>query len=102
MRAASEDKNQFMAWTLNTKYKHLVHSEGSEDALREYLHNIMGLKSPRNFCKYVDRLLIYTVKYSTKCQEQYTAKYLNKNVILPVHERKKLVQSGYLDGLVGV
>ena len=44
----------------------LVRSEGEEDVRREYLHNVAGLESPRNFCKYVDSLSKYPIKYFIK------------------------------------
>ena len=59
----------------------LVRSEGEEDARREYSHNVAGLESPRNFCKYVYRPSVYTVKYFIKHQLQYMAGKLNKSVI---------------------
>ena len=56
----------------------LVRSEGEEDLRREYSHNVPGLESPRNFCKYVDRLSVYTVKYFIKHRDEYMAGKLNK------------------------
>ena len=61
----------------------LVRSEGEEDVRREYSHNVVGLESPRNFCKHIDRPSMYPIKYFIKHKNQYTAQKLNKSTPQP-------------------
>ena len=69
------------AHELDSPYGRLVCLEGEDVARTEYLHKVVGPKSPRNICEYVDRPSVYPGKYFIKGRHQCVVEKLNKSVI---------------------